>query len=88
MSPVSKESSDITSKRRIPKTTSKALLGWALVQAANIIGKTNTTLGRYYRRKKNQKKNAGIAKIAVASTLVDIIYKVLTTKKPYMSTAC
>jgi transposase len=86
--PVSKESGDITSKGRIPKTTSKALLRWALVQAANTIGKTNTRLGRYYRRKKNQKKNTGIAKIAVASTLVDIIFKVLTTKKPYTSAVC
>jgi hypothetical protein len=33
--------------------------------------------------KKKQKKNAGIAKVAVASSLIDIIYKVLTTKKPY-----
>jgi transposase len=86
--PVAKESGNTTSRGRIPKTTSKALLRWALVQAANTIGKTNTTLGRYYRRKKNQKKNTGIAKIAVASTLVDIIFKVLTTKKPYISTAC
>jgi transposase len=86
--PVAKESGNTTSRGRIPKTSSKALLRWALVQAANTIGKTNTTLGRYYRRKKNQKKNTGIAKIAVASTLVDIIYKVLTSKKPYISTAC
>jgi transposase len=86
--PIAKESGGTTSRGRIPKTTSKALLRWALVQAANTIGKTNTTLGKYYRRKKNQKKNSGIAKIAVASTLVDIIYKVLTTKKPYPSTAC
>lgn len=86
--PVAKESGNTTSRGRIPKTSSKALLRWALVQAANTIGKTNTTLGRYYRRKKSQKKNTGIAKIAVASTLVDIIFKVLTTKKPYISTAC
>lgn len=33
--------------------------------------------------KKKQKKNAGIAKVAVASSLIDIIYKVLNTKKPY-----
>jgi transposase len=85
--PVAKESGGTTSRGRIPKTTSKALLRWALIQAANTIGKTNTTLGRYYRRKKSQKKNTGIAKIAVASTLVDIIFKVLTTKKPYISTA-
>ena len=85
--PVSKESGGTVSRGRIPKTTSKALLRWALVQAANTIGKTNTRLGRYYQRKKNQKKKTGIAKIAVASTLVDIIYKVLTTKKPYIA-AC
>jgi len=59
------------------------LLRWALIQAANTIGKTDTKLGRYYRMKKRQKKNAGIAKVAVASSLVDILYKVLTTKKPY-----
>lgn len=86
--PIAKESSNTTSKGKIPKTTSKALLRWALVQAANTIGKTNTKLGRYYRQKKNQKKNTGIAKIAVASTLVDIIFKVLTTKKPYTSATC
>jgi len=33
--------------------------------------------------KKKQKKNAGIAKVAVASSLIDILYKVLTTKQPY-----
>jgi transposase len=86
--PVAKESGNYTSKGRIPKSSSKALLRWALVQAANTIGKTNTNLGRYYRKKKKQKKNTGIAKIAVASTLVDIIYKVLTTKKHYISDAC
>jgi transposase len=83
--PVTKESGDYTSRGKIPKSSSKTMLRWALVQAANTIGKTNTNLGRYYRKKKNQKKNTGIAKIAVASTLVDIIYKVLTTKKPYLS---
>jgi hypothetical protein len=32
--------------------------------------------------KKRQKKNASIAKVAVASSMTDIIYKVLTTKNP------
>jgi hypothetical protein len=32
--------------------------------------------------KKKQKKNVGIAKIAVASSIIDIIYKVLAKKKP------
>lgn len=81
--PIAKESGTYRSKGRIPKSSSKGLLRWALVQAANTIAKTNTTLGRYYRMKKKQKKNTGIAKIAVASTLIDIIYKVLTTHKPY-----
>ena len=81
--PVSKSSGNYTTKGRIPKASSRTLLRWALIQAANTIGKTKTPLGSYYRMKKKQKKNAGIAKVAVASSLIDIIYKVLTTKKPY-----
>jgi transposase len=81
--PTSKESGNKISRGRIPKTSSRRLLRWALIQAANTIGKTNTNLGRYYRMKKKQKKNAGIAKVAVASSLVDILYKVLTTNKSY-----
>ena len=81
--PTSKESGNKVSRGRIPKTSSRRLLRWALIQAANTIGKTDTKLGRYYRMKKKQKKNAGIAKVAVASSLIDILYKVLTTKKPY-----
>ena len=34
-------------------------------------------------RKKKQKKITAIAKIAVASSMIDILYKVLTTKQPY-----
>jgi transposase len=82
--PTTKDSGNKTRRGRIPKTSSRRLLRWALIQAANTTGKTNTKLGRYYRKKKKQKKNAGIAKVAVASSLVDIIYKVLTTKKPYL----
>lgn len=81
--PISKSSGKYTSKGRIPKTSSRTLLRWALIQAANTIGKTQTPLGSYYRMKKKQKKNAGIAKVAVASSLIDVLYKVLTTKKPY-----
>jgi len=82
--PTFHESGNYTSRGRIPKNSSRKLLRWALIEAANAIAKTNTKLGKYYRKKKKQKKNAGIAKVAVASSLVDIIYKVLTTKKPYM----
>ena len=87
--PTCKESGGkIVSRGRIPKTSSRRLLRWTLIQAANTIGKTDTTLGRYYRKKKRQKKKAGIAKVAVASSLIDIIYKVLTTKQPYAPHTC
>lgn len=81
--PIYKESGGKTSKGHIPKTSSRRLLRWALIQAANAAGRTNTKLGRYYRMKKKQKNNASIAHVAVASSMIDIIYKVLTTKKPY-----
>lgn len=81
--PISKESAGKKTKGHIPKTSSRKLLRWALIQAANSAGRTNTKLGRYYRKKKKQKGNASIAHVAVASSMVDIIYKVLTTKKPY-----
>jgi transposase len=86
--PTCKESGTKRSHGHIPKTSSRRLLRWALIQAANTIGKTDTNLGSYYRRKKRQRKNAGIAKVAVASSLIDIIYKVLTTKQPYTSKTC
>lgn len=82
--PTCKESGKSISRGRIPKTSSRKLLRWSLIQAANTIGKTDTRLGRYYRMKKRQKKNNGIAKVAVASSLVDVLYKVLTTNKPYV----
>jgi len=81
--PTYKESGNKKSKGHIPKTSSRKLLRWALIQAANAAGRTNTKLGEHYRMKKKQKKNASIAKVAVASSMIDIIYKVLTTKKPY-----
>jgi transposase len=86
--PAFHESSDKKSKGHIPKTTSRKHLRWALIQAANAAGRTNTKLGRYYRKKKKQKDNAGIAHVAVASSMIDIIYKVLTTNKPYNSKIC
>jgi len=86
--PTCKESGNKRSHGHIPKTSSRRLLRWALIQAANTIGKTNTNFGRYYRRKKRQKKKAGIAKVAVASILIDILYKVLTNKQPYKPKNC
>jgi len=86
--PAFHESGDKKSKGHIPKTSSRKHLRWALIQAANAAGKTNTKLGRYYRTKKKQKNNAGIAHVAVASSMIDIIYKVLTTNKPYSPQIC
>ena len=82
--PVYKQSGTHKGKGHLPKTSSRTLLRWALIQAANTIGKTNTRLGKYYKKKKRQKNNASIAKVAVASSLTDIIYKVLTNKQPYV----
>jgi len=84
--PVDRRSADKVSRGRIPKTSSRELLRWALIQAANATASTNTKLGKYYRKKKKQKRNTGMAKVAVASSLVDILYGVLTTKKPYIAT--
>lgn len=81
--PTCKESAGKRSKGHIPKTSSRKLLRWALIQAANAAGRTNTKLGKYYQKKKKQKDNASIAHVAVASSMIDIIYKVLTTKKKY-----
>jgi transposase len=83
--PVTKESGETISKGHIPKGSSRKQLRWALVQAANTAGKTDTPLGRYYRKKRKQKKISAIAKIAVASSMIDILYKVLTTKQPYQT---
>jgi len=81
--PTYKESGNKKSKGHITKISSRKLLRWALIQAANAAGRTDTKLGKYYRMKKKQKKKASIAKVAVASSMIDIIYKVLTTKTPY-----
>lgn len=86
--PAFHESGGKKSRGHIPKTSSRKHLRWALIQAANAAGRTNTKLGYYYRKKKKQKKNAGIAHVAVASSMIDIIYKVLTTNKPYNTEIC
>jgi transposase len=81
--PTFRESAGKKSKGHIPKASSRKQLRWALIQAANSAGRTNTKLGYYYRKKKKQKNNASIAHVAVASSMIDIIYKVLTTEKTY-----
>jgi transposase len=53
--PAYHESGGKKSKGHIPKTSSRKLLRWALIQAANSAGRTNTKLGYYYRRKRNKR---------------------------------
>lgn len=84
--PVFKDSGEKKSEGRIPKQASRGLLRWAFVQAAHAIARTSSNLGCRYRKKKKQKKNAGLAAMAVASSISDILYTVLTTKKPYTPT--
>ena len=86
--PTFHESGGKKSKGHIPKTSSRKLLRWALIQAANSAGRTNTKLGYYYRKKRKQKNNASIAHVAVASSMIDIIYNVLTTNRPYNPKSC
>jgi transposase len=83
--PVFQESAGKKKGGKIPKTSSRGLLRWALIQSANAIAKTDTRLGKYYRKKAKQKKNTSIAKVAVSSSLCDIIYEVMTTQKPYQA---
>jgi transposase len=81
--PATKESDDVRIKGHLPKTASRPLLRWALTEASNTIARTKTGIAKYYKKKKRQLKNTGMAKIAVASSLSDIIFKVLSTGKPY-----
>jgi transposase len=83
VAPTFKESGGKTSRGHIPCGSSRPLLRWALIQAASTNANTKTKLGSYYHKKKKQKNSSKLAKIAVASTLANIIYKVLTTQKPY-----
>lgn len=85
--PVARQSGEYVGKSRLPKQSRRRLLCWAFVVAATVAGRTKTNLGNYYRRKKKQKKIAGVAKMALASTISDIVYRVLTTRSPYVPKA-
>lgn len=80
---VIKQSGKSAGMTMLPKFARRRLLCWALVQAANSAGRTKTNLGRYYQRKKKQKKIAAMAKMATAAKISDIVYHVLSTGKPY-----
>ena len=66
----------------LPKHASRRLLRYALVLAANAAARFNSKLRTYYNKKKKGKTH-GHAIMCVTSSLSDIIYHVLSTKKPY-----
>jgi len=80
--PCSRESGGHVYGSSLPKTSSRSLLRWALVQAswAAVRGKNN--LAQYYRRKKKTRTKSR-AIMAVSSSLCDIIFSVLSSGKPY-----
>lgn len=80
--PCFRESGGHTYGSSLPKTSSRSRLRWALVQATHAAVKGKNNLEKYYGKKKKTRPK-GKAIMAVASSLCDIIYKVLTTQNPY-----
>jgi transposase len=66
----------------LPKYSSRKLLRYAIVLAANCAVRTNGGLKNYYKRKKKGS-NHSRAIMCVSSSMSDIIYNVLKTKQPY-----
>jgi transposase len=80
--PCFRESGGTTYGSSLPKGASRSLLRWALVQSSWAAVKGKNNLAKYYnKKKKTRPKNKAI--MAVASSLCDIIFKVLSTEKPY-----
>lgn len=57
-------------------------LRWAFVEGAQTLTKSDSALGRYY-RKLRKNKNKNVAKVATARKLCSIVYYVLKRKEPY-----
>jgi len=66
----------------LPKGSSRKLLRYALVLAANCASRFDNRLKEYYKKKKKGS-NHGHAIMCVASSLSDIVYNVLKTKQNY-----
>jgi transposase len=82
--PIREQSDDKIYATYIPKHASRTMLRYAIVLAANCAVRFENKLQKYYLKKKNgKKKNHGKAIMCVSSSLCDIIYNVLKTKKPY-----
>lgn len=82
--PCSQESGGKTYGSYLPKGSSRGLLRWALIQASWAATHGKNNLAKYFnKKKKTRPKNKAI--MAVASSLCDIVYHVLNTKKPYLT---
>jgi transposase len=77
--PCSKESANKIYSTYLPKSSSRGLLRWALVQTAHCIVKCDEKMKQYYKRKKREKKHSNKAIMAVARSLSDIIFKTLAS---------
>lgn len=84
--PCTKSSGDKTYANHIPKTSSRTLLRYVLVEGSwHAIMVKGSRLAAYYKKKKKVTKSSQKAIMCVASSLCDIIYKVLTTGEPYQN---
>lgn len=84
--PCTQESGGKVYGGRLPKTSSRSHLRLILTQASWAAVKGKNNLAKYFaKKKKNRPKNRAI--IAVASSLCDIVYNVLTSKEAYKQTA-
>jgi transposase len=81
--PCSQESGGKTYGSYLPKGSSRGLLRWALIQASWAAVKGKNNLAKYYNKKKKTRLKTK-AIMAVASSMSDIVYHVLNTKKPYI----
>jgi len=66
----------------LPKGSSRKLLRYALVLAANCATRFDNRLKEYYKKKKKGS-NHGHAIMCVSSSICDIVFNVLKTKQPY-----
>lgn len=80
--PIREQSDKKTYATYLPKHASRRLLRYALVLAANCTVRTKCKLQRYYQKKKKGSMHSH-AIMCVASSMSDIVYNVLKSKKPY-----
>ena len=75
--PLNNETGDKVYSTYLPKESSRSLLRYALVDAANCVRIHDENFKLYYKKKKKQKKLHQKAIMAVASSVSDKIYKTL-----------